>query len=125
MITLGAIQLPDDLIWINEFDWSPIVQSRSYTLTGAQIVESGKMLAGRPITMAGDETSAWISRATLKSLYALLDTDPAMLLTLHDGRSFNVKFDHAQQPIQAKLVVDYNNPDDSDFYTLSLKFFTV
>jgi len=124
-ITLDALTLPNDLIWSDEFDWSPIQQTESYTLTGALVVESGKMLAGRPITLAGDEKSAWATRAQVNALYALLDTDPTMLLTLHDGRTFNVKFKHAGQPVQAKPVIDYNNPDDSDWYTLTLKLFTV
>jgi len=124
-ISLGAVTLPSDLIWTDEFDWSPIQQSEAYTLTGALVIESGKMLAGRPITLAGSETSAWASRATVKALYALLDTNPTLTLTLNDARTFSVKFKHGAQPIQAKPIIDYNNPDDSDIYALTIKLLTV
>lgn len=125
MITLGALTLPADLLWSDEFDWTPIQQSKAYTLTGALVIESGKMLAGRPITLTGGQDYAWANRATIKSLYALLDTDPTLTLTLNDARAFSVKFAHDGQPIQAKQRIDFNNPDDSDYYTLTLKLITV
>lgn len=124
-ITLDSVNLPVDLTWTDEFDWSPILQSKNYTLTGALVIESGKMLAGRPITLTGDQNSAWASRATVKSLYALLATDPTMTLTLNDARTFSVKFNHDSGPIQSKPIIDYNNPADSDVYALTLKFITV
>lgn len=124
-ITLGDITLPVDLIWTDEFDWSPIQQSKGYTLTGALVIETGKMLAGRPITLSGDQASGWASRATVKSLYALLDTDSTMTLTLNDARTFSVKFNHEGQPIQAKPIIDYNNLADTDHYSLVLKLIAV
>ena len=27
-MTLDSITLPDDLLWINEFDWNPVEQSQ-------------------------------------------------------------------------------------------------
>jgi hypothetical protein len=124
-ITLNTVTLPVDLIWNDEFDWSPIQQTKAYTLTGALVLESGKMLAGRPITLAGDQNSAWASRETVKALYALLDTNPTLTLTLNDARTFSVKFNHESQPIQARPLIDFNNLADSDFYTLTLKLITV
>lgn len=124
-ITLGSITLPADLLWTDEFDWTPIQQNKNYTLTGALVIESGKMLAGRPITLSGGDNHGWASRATVKALYAALDADTTMTLTLNDARTFSVKFDHAATPIQARQIVDYNNPADSDHYSLTLKLITV
>lgn len=124
-ITLDVITLPSDLLWTDEFDWTPIQQSKGYTLTGALVIESGKMLAGRPITLTGGDNYGWASRATVKALYSALDTDATMTLTLNDARTFNVKFDHASSPIQARQIIDYNNPDDSDHYALTIKLITV
>ncbi|WP_367154643.1 hypothetical protein [Methylomonas sp. HYX-M1] len=124
-LALGAIELPDDLIWINEFAWTPMQQTKSYTLSGALIIESGKMLAGRPITLSGGDDYGWASRATVKALYAALDADDSLTLTLNDARSFEVRFDHNGPPIQARQIIDYNNPDDGDVYALTLKLFTV
>lgn len=123
-ITLDALTLPDDLIWTDEFEWTPIQQNKAYTLTGALVVESGSKLAGRPVTLVGGDNAAWASRSLITALYDKLTGDPTMTLTLHDARSFNVKF-MQETPIQSKPVIDYNNPSSDDFYTLTLKLFTV
>lgn len=124
-ITLDAITLPADLVWEDEFDWSPMAQSETYTLSGALVIESAQMLAGRPITLVGGDSAAWIDRATLAALYAKLTNDPTMTLTLHDARTFSVKFKMSGQPIQARPIIDYNNPDSGDWYSLSIRLFTV
>ena len=49
--TLGAITLPGDLEWIDEFSWSPVGQQVDVTLGGSLIVEESAQLAGRPITL--------------------------------------------------------------------------
>ena len=35
MPSLGSLTLPDDPVWVNEFDWSPVVLSTEYGLTGS------------------------------------------------------------------------------------------
>jgi hypothetical protein len=121
-ITLDALTLPADLIWIDEFDWTPVKQSESYTLTGALVLESGIKQAGRPITLAGTEQSGWAERTLVKALHALLEDDAVMTLTLHDSTAYSVKFDHGSQPVQARPIIDFNNPADSDAYSLVVKF---
>ena len=32
---LDTITLPDDLLWINEFEWNPVEQTTERSLTGA------------------------------------------------------------------------------------------
>lgn len=123
-ITLDAITLPSDLIWTDEFDWSPMQQSEAYTLTGALVLETGLKLKGRPITLASGET-VWIDRQTLVALYAKLSSSAVMVLTLNDARTFNVVFRNGQQPLQAAPVVDYATPDNADFYTLSIQLMQV
>lgn len=90
-ITLNGLSLPDGLRWSDEFTWSPLQTMRDYSLTGALILQTAERLAGRPITLIGGETWAWMSRAHLISLKTLLDTySDSMTLVLHDGRSFSV-----------------------------------
>lgn len=100
MNQLAGVPLPDNLYWSDEFDWNPVGQVRTYTLTGALIVEETTMQAGRPITLEG----AWITRQSVQALIALQATAAtAMTLTLDDGRSFSVLFrrEGATAPIEA------------------------
>ena len=96
--TLGDITLPDDIQWIDEYQFSPVAQQVDIALNGALIIEGSKQLAGRPITLEGRLEGSIgfsaISRETLEALrelsYDILD-EP-LELTLHDGRTFNVRF---------------------------------
>ncbi|MNV78610.1 hypothetical protein D3C71_1721070 [compost metagenome] len=52
-VTLNGLLLPDDLIWRDEFDWAPVEQVVTPTLTGALLVEETDKPEGRPITLVG------------------------------------------------------------------------
>lgn len=124
-ITLDALSLPDDLIWTDEHDWQSIRQSLTRSLGGRLFIQSGSVINGRPITLTGDQDAAWISRATLDSLYALADQNLTMTLTLNSAESYQVLFRYQEQAIQASPVIDYNTPASEDFYTLVLKMVVV
>ncbi|KAB2923127.1 MAG: hypothetical protein F9K25_18715 [Candidatus Contendobacter sp.] len=89
-ITLGGLTLPQGLVWSDEFAWSPLAQATEYSLTGALIVEQATKQAGRPITLIGGRTWAWLTRAEAATLKALLNAGDEMTLTLHDSRTFTV-----------------------------------
>lgn len=122
---LDNLTLPTDLIFVDEFDWSPIEQSQSYSITGALIIQRGVKQAGREITLQGDNTSGLISRADLKLLEAKLTAAAPIVLTLNDTRTFNVIFNHSKKPIEAKPQVDYSDPTDADLYTLKINLLAV
>lgn len=125
MITLDAINLHEDFIWTNEFKESPVAQSKKYSLSGALIVTENLKLKGRIITLHADELSGWIERSVIKALEAKQKTMTTMVLTLNDARTFNVRFDSANNPINARPIIDYNNPVDTDNYQATLNFFEV
>lgn len=99
-----TLDLGDRLDWADEYAWSPVQQSTEYSTTGALLVDVGVKAAGRPITLQGEQTAAWLSRAlcdTLKSWAAL----PAITLTLTlRGLPHSVMFDHAQKGFEARPI---------------------
>jgi hypothetical protein len=123
-ITLDAIALPDDLIWSDEYAYSPVKQAVSVAVDGTLIIEAAAQAKGRPITLQGGDEAAWIDRATLELLRAK-QYQPGLVMTLiHNGTSYSVLF---VQPggIEARPVIDYNVPADSDLYVVTLKFIEV
>ncbi len=102
MITLklGATQLvlPDSLIWTNEFGWSPVGMSPKIGSTGALILHLGKRQAGRPITLDGVESKAWITRDECDRFYAWQAIPDADFDLVVRGLSHKVKFDNSQGP---------------------------
>lgn len=121
MVYLDGIALPEDLIWVDQYAWSPVKQSVSVAVDGSLIIESAAQLAGRPMTLAGGQDSAWITKAALDVLQAKL-YQPALEMALDwHGDTYTVVF---VQPdgIAAQPIVGYAVPDDDDFYVVTLKF---
>jgi hypothetical protein len=117
-----AIDLPTDLLWVDEFAWSAIEQSREYTSTGALHVEEWQRQAGRLITLEGGTDYAWCLRGPLLTLNAWAQ-QPGLLMTLtHKGTDYQVIWDHAARAIEAQAVVDYSDPEPNDAYSLTLRF---
>jgi len=87
-------QLGERLLWPNEFGWSPVVQKTGPSTTGALLVHVGVRQAGRPITLDGVESRAWIPRSLCESMeiWAALPI-PEFTLVLR-GVSRKVIFDH-------------------------------
>lgn len=120
-ITLDAISLPPDLIWVDEYAYTPVKQTINTAVDGSLVIEAAAAQAGRPMTLQGGEDSAWIDRSTLEALRAK-QYQAALVMTLTlNGDSFSVLF---MQPdgIAAKPVIDFNNPDAADWYSVTLKF---
>ncbi|MCK7579311.1 MAG: hypothetical protein MZV65_28645 [Chromatiales bacterium] len=89
--TTGApFVLPQGLRWTDEYAWTSVAQSIDYGLTGALLIQEGTRIGGRPLTLTGGKNWAWITRAQLDTLRALLESVSARTLTLHDGRRFSV-----------------------------------
>lgn len=125
MITLDDVELPNSVVWIDEFDWTPTQQSKSYTLTGALVLETAVKQEGRPITLQGRQDSGWVKRGGIEALYAKLPDNTDMTLTYHDNRTFTVRFDHEAKPIDSQPVQDFPVPQDKHFYTLILRLIEV
>ena len=125
-ITLDTITLPDDLLWPDETDWSPVVQTIDHTLTGSLLVETAAKLAGRPITLGGDEGSSWMSRVDVLALMALAAVPGKVMVLDYHGRTFNVVFRHHDPPaLDAAAIVPMVPPADADWYSLRLKLMAV
>lgn len=124
MATLDDIALPEDLLWADEYAYTPVKQSTSTAVDGSLIVEAAAALKGRTMILQGGADYAWIDRATLELLRDKQYT-PGLVMTLNlRGSEYSVLF---VQPggIEAVPVIDYSNPEADDFYTVTLKFIEV
>ena len=126
----ATLALPDDLLWSDEYVWSPVVSSVSYLITGALLVQSATRQAGRDITLVGAADMAWVTRSVVNLLreWAALPLDSAtgrFELTLTDGRVFTVAFRHADGAIEAEPVTGFPARNDNDFYRITLKLMQI
>lgn len=111
-ITLGTVTLPPDLQWSDEFNWVALGMTAKVSLTGAEVVQSGALQAGRPITLQGGTDFAWLDYATIEALRTLATAGGATYtLTLADGRTFTVRFRGEDIPVEGAPVAHRVTPD--------------
>lgn len=121
---LGGIDITDNFVWSDEFNYNQVEQSQERSLTGGLIIQSGLKRFGRPITLG----ASWLPRATVDALYALEASSGAMNLVLADGRAFSVVFDRQRgTAIDAKQVFDYVDAANESgwLYTVTIRLLTV
>lgn len=114
----AALDLGDRLIWSDEYDWHPVVQAIGYSTTGALLLDLGARLGGRPITLDGVQSQAWITRATCDTLKAWAALPGAELELVLRGIARTVLFDHAQTAFEARplwLLADGEQTTDEVF----------
>lgn len=124
MITLDGINLPADLEWVDEYSWSPVQQNIKKTLTGALVIPEMAQLAGREMTLEGD-SETWITKAVLEQLRAKANTANLTMVLSYHSTNYNVKFHRQQSPIDARLIVPFQNPQSDDVYSLTLRLMHV
>lgn len=125
--TLDGVDLPEDLVWTDEFGpWSKVEQMTNYSNGGLLYNRLKVKQAGRPITLEGDEKTAWATATELRAIQAKADAMDQMTLVTPDGRSFTVVFRYKDGPVEAKPVVDFTEVDGDDTYNnLKIRFFEV
>lgn len=120
------IVFTDHLVWLDEFAWNPIAQSKDITIGGTLVIQEAKQLKGRPITLVGGN-EVWETRATVKALHdASLLLDQVFTLTLFGGATKIVMFDKSQQPVDTEALFKGQDGNDTDqFIIKALRFIEV
>lgn len=96
MITLthagGVATLSDRLLWSDEYDWGAVVTEPRWGTNGALHVHVGKRQAGRPITLDGRNSAAWMPRAQCDQLRVWADLPGATFELVLRGTPRTVMF---------------------------------
>lgn len=118
-----TVTLPDALNWVDEYTWSPVEQTKTYTTTGALLIEESVKQAGRPITLEGNEDRTWCTRALVDTLRAWAATPGIVLALTIRGTARDVTFDHEKGALQGLPVIFYadGSIDATDFYVPTLR----
>ena len=119
MITLDGLSLPEDLYWENEFGWTPVAASLEYSLAGAGLIQLGKKLTGRAVTLQDENERCWLPRATVLALKALADQPGKQMQLDYHGRVLTVMFAPGEIPFDAEPV--WREWPDADSDTWNIK----
>ena len=102
-----TLTLPDDLSWADEFSWQPVVQTKTYTTTGALLIEEATRQAGRPITLESATDRAWCTRYLVTTLRTWASSTNASMTLVLRGTTRTVTFDHEKGALQGLPVFFY------------------
>ncbi len=118
IVSLGA-----EILWRDEFDWTPVPQKVRKTLDGTLVVEMiSPHSDGRPVTLF----CPWLKRSVIAQLESLRDreTQTPLSLTLSDGRALTVLFRHSDgKPVVVKPVIERPEYLHHDIFDVTLKMF--
>lgn len=135
--SLGGIELPYDIQWMDEFTAWKVGQLIRPTLTGALVVQESALQAGRPITLRGFDDGgmryvAPVTLSTLNALRALEETAGGENLTLvlpaagDTTRTFTVRFRRTDGPAIEAVPIKYIVPAESaDYFLATLRLIQV
>lgn len=129
-VTMAEIALPNDLLWVDEFEWTAVLSGSEYSITGSLLIDRSVKLAGRPISLeAPDNEMAWISRATHEALRAAASIpDRRFKLLLEyptDHREFTVEFAPVETPLEGSPVKGFPEHESDAWFSVKLKFIEV
>ncbi len=119
MITLATIELPPDLHWADETDWTAVASHLEYGITGAGFIDASKKKTGRPITLVGNEESCWLPRSRVLALQGLADEPGKKMALVCHGREATVMFAPGKRPFAAAPLWDEWPPADDDIWVLT------
>jgi hypothetical protein len=95
-LKLGAVTLalPDGMVWEDEGEWDALLQDTLWVPgTGGTlkaVTRETTRQGGRPVTLAGGLSWAWVTRAQVDAIRALGTAGAVLTLTLHDARTLSV-----------------------------------
>lgn len=126
MVTLGGIQLDSNILWQDQYTWSPVVQEVDVTLGGNPVTFSRSVNASRPITLEATRTQGWLTKAQVDSLRALADVAGATYTLVIEAQNFIVQFRHEEAPaLDFRPLIPRLNIDDQDYMVGVIKLMEV
>jgi len=122
----STVELPDDLNWVDEYDWVSARQSFTRSVSGSLIIQAAARTAGRPITLEPPDNGGWITRAALDAVKAYADTpDLQMTLTMRNA-NYTVMFRSDEgEPITAEPLMFFADPAPEHYALATFRFITV
>lgn len=121
-----TLLLPEDLTWVDQFQYSPVAQTAEFAVEGAVIVDAATKTSGREITLQAGDNYAWFTLSQINALRNMAYT-PGKIMTLTIGQaSFKVVFRHNDPPaIDVVPLVELAEYANGDYFFGTIKFLEV
>lgn len=122
-----TVTLSDDLYWVDEFAWQPVLQTAERTIEGALVVQQATRIAGRSITLQSfSEDSAWVKRSDLEQLQNWSTIPQCEMTISYRGTTRQAIWRHHEgDVIGAEPVAHFADVQSGDWYRVTLKFMEI
>lgn len=122
-----TIILPSDLLFENQSEFTPILQSIELSLDGIAVIEEFVKTNGLSIILSGDSNRSWIIKSTLTQLLALEAIPGKVItLTLSNSQTFTVMLDRSDgKAIEYREIFDVFPTVDDSLFWIRIKFVTL
>lgn len=120
-----TVTLPDDILWPDEFGWSPVDQSTERSVGGQLVIDVAARVGGRQITLQSGADYGWTTRSTVSQLEAWRALAGAQMALLFRGVTRTVVFDHERGAIESEPITDFSDPSPADPCAITLRFIDV
>ncbi|MDH5637427.1 MAG: hypothetical protein OEZ04_02940 [Nitrospinota bacterium] len=119
--TLGALTLPDQMLWTDQYSWSPAAGQAQRTIAGGLALFTQSMIKGRPVTLEAADGVAWLTQQQVDDIMAMAAQPGAAFTLSWEGEMSTVRFAHHAPP-----VVEFSPIMPlADQYTGTIKLITV
>jgi len=114
---IAGITLDHDLIWEDEYQYTPVTGSAERSIYGNLVVQTFSLFGGQPLTLVGGSDFGWQKRSTIASLYALLALPSQHVsVVMPDARVFTAIFRVGEAPVMSFTPVTLASAPDADFW---------
>jgi hypothetical protein len=120
-----TVTLDDELHWADEFDWSTTQARRGYSAGGAQLLDVGTKLAGRPITLTDPDNRTVTLRSTVLTLRSWTDDPAAVMTLLFRGTTYSVGWAAVEAPVTCTPLVTWSDPLAADLVVPTIRLITL
>jgi hypothetical protein len=126
MISLGGIELNENMVWTERFAFQNIAQTLKRTLGGNPVVFSSKLQLGTPITLEATVDYGWLEKSVVDQLLVLASTPGSVYPLVFGADTFNVGFRHHEPPaIQMNPFTPRVTHSDSDLFFGYIRLITL
>jgi hypothetical protein len=102
MRSLGGVEFPESVQWLDQYQFSPVAQEQDQTLGGQAVVYSMALTNGRPVTIELEDNETWADQDFVDSIMAMASQAGAVFTFIWDNdETFNVMFRHHDPPAVA------------------------
>jgi hypothetical protein len=114
------------LLWSDEANWNPVQQTANRTITGANVIQIGTMLSGRPITLEPeDDRSAPTTREVVDQLRNWAAVPGKEMTLTIGGVEYLVIFRHQDGGFEAKKWIHYDDVEPTDIYLVVIRLMEI